>query len=244
MQAVDERGLGHGGHVRVQREQAAEPDGDAEPVVVRGRRRRTGRGGRQPGEDDREQQGVDHSVAPAGRGPDRGGAQAAVQEEGEARQGRQARGAARDQGVGVVEVLADVEAVGQRLGDQEPGHVAGDHEQQAVVEERARDPQQPALVQLTGPGGEAETVVAVAPGRPRHQHHQGQVRQDAPQGGVQVPHRRAPSSCGRGWAGKGPRTSRPTASVGGPVRVRRRASSRLAGARPGRHRPTAWRRAA
>ena len=59
----------------------------------------------------------------------------------------------------------DPDRLGPGLRDHQAADVADEDHQDAEVEQRRADPQQPRLVQLGGPGGPAELVVAVAPDR-------------------------------------------------------------------------------
>ena len=113
-----------------------------------------------------------------------------------------------------------------------PTDVPDDHDEQAEVEQRAADPQQPRLVELRGAGGPAELVVAVAPDRAADQDGEHDVGQHAPEQDV------APASSrwlqsGGSRRGVG---SSPTCSRGGPLRPaparrRRRRARRPAAAR-------------
>ncbi len=179
VQLVRDGGVGHGADVGVQLEQAAEPHRHAQPVVVGvgdG-----GGGGREPGQQDDGQQRVDQAVAAAGRGPYGGDAKAAVQQDGEARDGGETGGAAQGEGHGVVDALADSQAFGEGFGDEQAHHMAADDQEQGVVEEGPADAQQAGFVELAGAGGEAEAVVAVAPGGAGDQDHQDEVGQHSPQ---------------------------------------------------------------
>ena len=71
--------------------------------------------------------------------------------------------------------------LGPRLRDDQPADVPDDHEQQAEVEQRRADPQQPRLVQLRRARRPAELVVAVAPDRAADQDRDHDVREHAPQ---------------------------------------------------------------
>ena len=96
------------------------------------------------------------------------------------------------------------------------------------------EPQQPVLVELGGPGGPAELVVAVAPEVADHERRQAHVRDDHPQERV---HQRAPGNDGIG-SGARPvgrpaglnsgvaNGARPTSSSGGPSAASRRTASR------------------
>src|SRR5690606_26871191 len=103
--------------------------------------------------------------------------------------------------------------------------VADDHHEEAEVEQRAADAQQPRFVQLRGAGGPAELVVAVPPDRAEDQDRDHHVRQHAPQQDVEGAHRGPPG-------GKGASSS-PTCSCGGPVRASARAPATSAGEGPG-----------
>src|ERR1019366_7074435 len=120
----------------------------------------------------------------------------------------------------VIGGFADPGRAGRRLGHQDPEHVAADDEQDAEVKQRRAEPQQAALIQLAGPGGPAELVVAVAPDMAEHEYGDGHVRGDDP--------RRPPMYSG------GANGSRPPSSAGGPVRASSSARCRSRGAASGR----------
>ena len=94
------------------------------------------------------------------------------------------------------------------------------------MEQRAADPQQPALVELGGAGGPAEFVVPVSPPGADHQDRDGHVGNDVPErpalidvsSGILFAYCRWVRANG----------SRPTDSAGGPCMASRRASFRSA----------------
>ena len=67
-------------------------------------------------------------------------------------------------GLDVIGLLAQPDRAGPGLRDHQADDVAEDHHQDAEMEHRAADPQQPCLVELRRAGGPAELVVPV-----RHQ---------------------------------------------------------------------------
>ena len=81
---------------------------------------------------------------------------------------------------------------------QQADHVAEEDAEDAEVEQRAADAQQPVLVELRGAGGPAELVVAVAPDVADDEDRQADVRDDHPQ---ELVHRRAPAKVGMGSSG-------------------------------------------
>ena len=104
------------------------------------------------------------------------------------------------------------------------------------MEQRAADPQQPVLVQLGGPGGPAELVVAVSPDVADHEGRQAQVGKDHPQ---EFGHARTPGKVGVGSSTVRCRSvgapglnwglangDSPTSSSGGPAIASRRTASR------------------
>ena len=107
----------------------------------------------------------------------------------------------------VVEVLAHAEALRPRHGDHEADEVADDDEDEAEVEQRRADPQQPRLVQLRGARGPAELVVAVAPDRAADEQRQHDVREDSPQQHVhrEASRARAAAAAGRRRRARPPR---------------------------------------
>ena len=137
----------------------------------------------------------------------------------------------------VVGVLADPDRVGPRLRHQQADDVAADDAEHPEVEQRAADPQQPVLVELGGPGGPAELVVAVAPpgDRPRRSSGTGRgrrrrgtrssagswERRHGQQGGRGAAPVAAPGlNCGLANGAS------PTSSSGGPSAASRRTASR------------------
>src|SRR4051794_459134 len=98
-------------------------------------------------------------------------------------------------------------------------------EQDAEVEQRRTQPQQPVLVELAGARRPAELVVAVAPDVPAGEDRNRDVRDDDPQQRV---HLRAPMYSG------GANGSSPTSSAGGPDRASSSARSMSCTAGSGR----------
>jgi len=66
----------------------------------------------------------------------------------------------------MVGIVAQTQCVRLRFRNQQTDDVTENHHQDAEMEHRARDAQQPRLIQLRRPRGPAELVVAVA-ARPR-----------------------------------------------------------------------------
>src|SRR5680860_900120 len=136
----------------------------------------------------------------------------------------------------MVHPLGDADRLGPALGYAEPDDVAEEHADDPEVEQRATDPQQPVLVELRGPRGPAELVVAVPPEMAHHEDRETDVRDDHPQDLV---HPGAPGKVGMGNPdGVAPdegvaglncgvaKGARPTSSSGGPSAARRRTASR------------------
>lgn len=79
-----------------------------------------------------------------------------------------------------VDVIAHLQHLGDLRRDDQPHHMSGEHRLDAEMEDGAGDAQQSRLVDLRGPRGPAELVVAVAP-RAHDQHRQRDVGRDAPE---------------------------------------------------------------
>ena len=115
--------------------------------------------------------------------------------------------------------------------------MAADDPEHPEVEQRAADAQQPVLVELGGPRGPAELVVAVAPQVPDDEGRQADVGDDDEE---ELVHARAPGNDGMGSrvvSGAAPLAApglncglangaSPTSSSGGPSAARRRTASR------------------
>src|SRR5262249_9182549 len=126
-----------------------------------------------------------------------------------------------------VGAFRDADGAGPGLGDQDADDVAGDGREGAVVKDRRAPLEQPALLQLGGPAGPAELVVAPAPDVADDEHAERQVGQAHPQEdfeGAGIAHRRASRPAGRpgtpGLAGAPgpaayPGSSRPAREPGG-----------------------------
>ena len=126
-----------------------------------------------------------------------------------------------------VGVLADAEAVGPGLRDQDADHVAADHGEQADVEERAADLQPARLEQLRRARRPGELVAAVAPDVADDERRDREVGQDDPEerrAAADGERRHRTASVG-GMTSGGANGSRPTSSSGGPSRAMRRASA-------------------
>src|SRR5699024_11193625 len=116
----------------------------------------------------------------------------------------------------------------------EADDMSDEHDDNPVVEQRAADPQQRRLVELRGPGGPPELVVAVAPDESDDHQRQRHVRDDVPedlQRTVAAAHR-VPPTVRRDAvrASTGTVTeygSIPTDSLGGPSCAMRCASRRV-----------------
>ena len=142
-----------------------------------------------------------------------------------------------DDGHEVVEPLGDPDRLGPRLRDAQPDDVADEDAEDAEVEQRAADAQQPVLVELRGPGGPAELVVAVAPASGRRRRRSGRRRERPPTGARSSA--APPGNDGIGSGSPAVRPSpparaelgvangaRPTSSSGGPSAASRRTASR------------------
>ena len=174
---------GHERGLRLQVPQRTEPGGDGLPVVVAvaagedlGLDGRPGARQERAGEE--HVHGLVHARGREEHGPGRA---APVDEDEQPGHGDDRRGRAHRRGDEVVEALRDADRLGPRLRDHQAEEVPEDDEEQPVVEQRRAVAQEALLVQLAGPGGPAELVVAVPPDRPHHQHGEGHVRHDHPE---------------------------------------------------------------
>src|SRR6478735_6445535 len=231
--------VGHQLGVGVEGEEGAVPDRDAFAVVVLPAdvEDRAGDGVPHAQDDHGGEEGVHHLVHRRGGGEDGADGAAAVDQDGHADDGHQAGDEAAGDGNHVIGVVADPQSIGPRLRHQQTDQVAPDDTQHPEVEQRAPDAQQPVLVQLGGPGGPSELVVAVPPPVTDHEGGQAQVGHDDEE---ELVHRRAPGKDGMGssvvsgspveaapglncGAANG---ASPTSSSGGPSAARRRTASR------------------
>ena len=230
----DKRRQGHGLAVGLQDEDRPEPHGDGFPVVVfLADQPGPDEGGRQAGDDRQDQHGVHEFVVPGGGHEHRALGAASVDQNRRTGQGGDPGDAAEGDRLDVITHLAQPECAGPALGNDETDDVPEDHHQDAEVEQRAADPQQPALVELGGAGGPAEFVVPVSPPGADHQDRDGHIGYDVPEHGADVhpdPFR-TPMVRANG--------SRPTDSAGGPCMASLRASFRSAAVAGGRVADTA-----
>ena len=228
MDLEGDRSGGHRVHVGLQHEDRPEPGRDGLAVVVGMMPGADAvQRGPEPGHQRGDQHDVHELVVLGGGHEHRSGGAPAVDQDHDSGERAEPGDAADQQGIEVVQLLADPHRLGQPHRNQQTDDVADQDEEDAEVEQRRADPQQPGLVQLGGAGGPAELVVAVAPDGAADQDRQRDVGEHAPQ---QHLHRVALSTNG---SSRGSYGSRPTASRGGPERAIASAACRSAGEAPG-----------
>src|SRR5262249_45057475 len=170
----------HGRNVGLAAEQAAEPGGHRGAVVVAVAEQVDEDSGRDAGQNDDQQQDQRDPVDGSGGGPDPRDEQPPAGQHHHPRDNQDRGERSGGGGEPAVGALRDAEGGGPGLGDQDADDVAGDGRERAVVEDRRAPLEQPALLQLGGPAGPSELVVAPPPDVADDEHPESQVRQGQP----------------------------------------------------------------
>src|SRR5262245_33607610 len=197
---VDDGRGGHGGYVGLAGKQAAEPGGHGRAVVVSVAEQVDGDRGQDAGQDDDQEQDQRDVVDGGGGSPDPGDEQPAAGQHHDPADDQDGGERPCGRGEPAVGAFRDADGAGPGLGDQDADDVAGDGREGAVVKDRRAPLEQPALLQLGGPAGPAELVLAPAPDVADNEHAERQVGQAHPQEGFEgagIAHRRASRPAGQ-----------------------------------------------